>query len=56
MLENGKAVARRIARVRVNACVHQRDAAPTYDLIVRRSFSRYLGGWLSNVAAVAGQS
>ena len=41
---------------RTGVILLQRNAAPTFDLLVRRSFSRYLVGWLSSVAAVAGRS
>lgn len=35
---------------RTTALILQRDAAPTYDVLVRRSFARYLWDWLTSAA------
>lgn len=38
---------------RTGVILLQRDDAPTFDLLVRRSFARYLRDWLASVAALA---
>lgn len=39
---------------RTGAIILQRDDAPSYDILVRRSFARYLWQWLETAARLAG--
>lgn len=40
---------------RTGVILLQRDDDPTYDILVRRSFARYLAAWFASVAATAGR-
>lgn len=39
---------------RVGVCIRQVDDAPTYELVVRRSFADYLGRWIVDAGAEFG--